>query len=117
LSHYGIAARVIDLYSVKPIDVDTLLAAVSDTQGHLVLAEDHHPEGGLGSAVRDALGEAGSPSYQMTHLAVRIMPGSGEPAELLAAAGIDAAAIAEAAGRLLDSPVDHVGAPPTPADG
>ena len=60
------------------------------------MAEDHHPEGGLGSAVLDALNEASHP-VQVTHLAVRDMPSSGTPAELLDAAGISAAHIAQAA--------------------
>ena len=50
----GISARVIDLYSVKPADTATLTAAAAATGGRLVVAEDHHPEGGLGSAVVDA---------------------------------------------------------------
>ena len=59
LSADGISARVIDLYSVKPIDTGTLTAAAAATGGRLVVAEDHHPEGGLGSAVVDALTGAG----------------------------------------------------------
>jgi transketolase len=51
----GVAARVIDLYSVKPVDTETLVAAAEVTEGRIVVAEDHHPEGGLGSAVKDAL--------------------------------------------------------------
>ena len=97
----GISARVIDLYSVKPADTATLTAAAAATGGRLVVAEDHHPEGGLGSAVLDALTGAGRTDLAVAHLAVREMPGSGTPAELLAASGIDAAHIAEAARRLL----------------
>ena len=59
LKEDGISARVIDLYSVKPIDTATLTAAATATRGRLVLVEDHHPEGGLGSAVLDALAGAG----------------------------------------------------------
>ncbi|MGH3154572.1 MAG: transketolase, partial [Streptosporangiaceae bacterium] len=55
LAEMSISARVIDLYSVKPVDVDTLTAAAAATGGRLVIAEDHHPEGGLGAAVLDAL--------------------------------------------------------------
>jgi transketolase len=98
----GISARVIDLYSVKPIDTETLAAAVAVTDGRLVVAEDHHPEGGLGSAVTDALLEAGSATLRVTHLAVRELPGSGTSEELLAAAGIDAPHIEAAARDLLD---------------
>jgi transketolase len=97
----GISARVIDLYSVKPADTATLTAAAVATGGRLVVAEDHHPEGGLGSAVLDALTGAGRTDLAVAHLAVREMPGSGTTAELLGASGIDAAHIAEAARRLL----------------
>ena len=97
----GISARVIDLYSVKPADTATLTAAAAATGGRLVVAEDHHPEGGLGAAVLDALTGAGRTDLTVAHLAVREMPGSGTPAELLAASGIDAAHIADAARRLL----------------
>jgi transketolase len=98
----GIAARVIDLYSIKPIDEDTIRAAAAATGGRLVVAEDHHPEGGIGEAVTATLrdGSAGTP--RIAHLAVRELPGSGTPAELLAAAGIDAEHIANAARDLLD---------------
>ena len=101
LAGEGISARVIDLYSVKPADTATLTAAAAATGGRLVIAEDHHPEGGLGAAVLDALTGAGRADLTVAHLAVREMPGSGTPAELLAAAGIDAAHIADAARHLL----------------
>jgi transketolase len=97
----GISARVIDLYSVKPIDVGVLTAAAAATGGRIVVAEDHHPEGGVGSAVVDALTGAGRAELSIAHLAVREMPGSGTPAELLDAAGIDARHIADAARRLV----------------
>jgi transketolase len=96
----GISARVIDLYSVKPIDTGTLTAASAATGGRIVVAEDHHPEGGLGSAVVDALTGAGPAQLSVRHLAVRDMPGSGTSAELLNAAGINAAHIAAAASEL-----------------
>jgi len=97
----GISARVIDLYSVKPADTATLTAAAAATGGRLVVAEDHHPEGGLASAVLDALTGAGRVDLAVAHLAVREMPGSGTPAELLDAAGISASHIADAARGLL----------------
>jgi transketolase len=97
----GISARVIDVYSVKPIDTDTLTAAVAATGGKLVIAEDHHPEGGLGSAVVDALVGAGPAELTVRHLAVYEMPGSGTPQELLNAAGISANHIAAAARSLV----------------
>jgi transketolase len=102
LSEEGISARVIDCYSVKPIDTATLAAAVDATGGRIVVAEDHHPEGGLGSAVTDALLAAGRSDLSLAPLAVRGMPGSGSGAELLAWAGIDADHIAAAARHLLD---------------
>jgi transketolase len=101
LREEGISARVIDMYSVKPADTATLSAAAAATGGRLVVAEDHHPEGGLGSAVLDALTSAGRTELTMAHLAVRVMPGSGTTAELLGEAGIDAGHIADAARRLL----------------
>jgi transketolase len=101
LKEEGISARVIDLYSVKPVDTGTLTAAASTTGGRLVLVEDHHPEGGLGSAVIDALTGDGRIELAVAHLAVREMPGSGTSAELLDAAGISAAHIAAAARQLL----------------
>jgi transketolase len=92
----GIEARVIDLYSVKPVDEATLRSISSP----IVTVEDHRPEGGLGEAVLSALaGAAERP--RVTVLAVRELPRSGKPAELLAAAGIDAAAIVEAAQQLV----------------
>ncbi len=101
LQQHGIAARVVDCYSIKPIDTATLIAAADATQGRIVVAEDHHPEGGLGSAVTDALVEAERPDLRITRLAVRDMPGSGSGDELLAWAGIDGDHIAEAARRLI----------------
>jgi len=91
----GVQARVIDLYSVKPIDVDTLARAAAET-GAIVTAEDHWREGGLGDAVLDALAAAGE-SCAVRKLAVEAMPGSGSPDELIHEAGIDAEAIATAA--------------------
>jgi transketolase len=96
----GISARVIDLYSVKPVDTGTLTAAAAATRGRLVIAEDHHPEGGLGSAVVDALTGAGRVDLAVRHLAVAELPGSGTSEELLDAAGISANHIAAAARSL-----------------
>ncbi|HMI33449.1 MAG TPA: hypothetical protein VK499_04930 [Propionibacteriaceae bacterium] len=69
-----------------------------------VVAEDHHPEGGQGSAVTDALVAAGRSDLRLAHLAVCGMPGSGSGEELLTWAGIDAGAIAAAARRLMGAP-------------
>lgn len=99
LAESGIAVRVIDAYSVKPIDGETLARAARDT-GALVVVEDHWAEGGLGEAVLSAL--AGSaPFPRVTHLAVREMPGSGTPDELLDAAGISARHIVRAVTALV----------------
>ncbi|MGB7050745.1 MAG: transketolase [Acidimicrobiales bacterium] len=99
LGHDGISARVIDCYSVKPVDDATLAEAAAATSGRVVVAEDHHPEGGLGSAVIASL--LGQSNLQVSHLAVRGMPGSGTGAELMAWAGIDADHIASAARELV----------------
>ena len=99
LAEEGIRARVVDCYSIKPIDGDALASAAEET-GRLVVAEDHWPEGGLGDAVLGALADRDAHA-QVRRLAVREMPRSGKSAELLAAYGIDAAAIAEAARELV----------------
>jgi transketolase len=104
LAEEGVNARVIDLYSVKPVDVETLRAAAEATGGRFVTVEDHWPEGGLGEAVLSAFADA-EERPRVVHLAVREMPGSGTPAELLTAAGIDAAHIAAAARKLVGTPV------------
>jgi transketolase len=96
----GISARVIDLYSVKPLDAETLNAAAELTHGRVLTVEDHWPEGGIGEAVLSALAE-NEERPRVVVLGVREMPGSGKPAELLAAAGIDADHIAEAARELV----------------
>lgn len=101
----SIKVRVIDAYSVKPIDTAALVDAVGVTGGRLCVVEDHWAEGGIGDAVLVALAEAGASNQLKTyrHLAVREMPGSAKPSELLDAAGISAkhivAAVKELAGR------------------
>jgi transketolase len=96
LAEEDVAARVIDLYSVKPIDAETIRAIRTP----IVTAEDHWAEGGLGEAVLAALADVEDrPPVQI--LAVRELPHSGKPAELLAAAGIDADAIAASARALV----------------
>jgi len=91
LAREGVAIRVIDLYSVKPLDEAALRKAAAETK-RLITVEDHGPAGGIGEAVA-ALGLA--PEI----LAVRKIPRSGKPAELLRWAGIDASAIAAAVKR------------------
>jgi transketolase len=115
LAAEGIHLRIIDAYSVKPIDRETLLQADRDTGGRLLVVEDHWVEGGLGAAVMEAFaaGESaadGSPQGAIVQLAVREMPGSGEPEELLAAAGIDAEHIAAAAKALAGRSFESAGA-------
>ncbi len=104
LAGEGISARVIDLYSVKPVDAETLRAAAEATGGRMLTVEDHWAEGGIGDAVLEALSEGEGP-LRLVRLAVRDLPGSGKPAELLAAAGIDAEHIAEAARSLVSAAV------------
>ncbi len=86
----GVAIRVIDAYSVKPIDADTLHKAARECRQQLIVVEDHWPEGGIGDAVSEVFDGADGVHPHITRLAVRIMPGSGKPAELLEQAGIDA---------------------------
>jgi transketolase len=104
LATEGVAIRVVDAYCVKPIDRDGLHQAATATGGRVVTVEDHWAEGGLGEAVLSAFaGDATPPTIRK--LAVTEMPTSGKPGELLAAAGIDAAAIVGAVRSLLgDAP-------------
>ncbi|MFI1364033.1 transketolase [Streptomyces griseochromogenes] len=103
LAEDGIAVRVIDLYSVKPVDEQTLSRAAEET-GCLVTVEDHHEQGGLGDAVAEAFGD-GRPVPRLVRLAVRIMPGSAAPDQQLHAAGIDAVSIEAAAKTLVEEAV------------
>jgi transketolase len=100
LSSDGIHARVVDLYSLKPIDADTLVAAADATGDRVVVVEDHYPEGGIGSAVLEAFSDAGHP-VPIVHLAVRGLPGSGTPEELMDGAGISVNHVVEAARKLV----------------
>jgi transketolase len=93
LHKQGINVRVIDCYSIKPIDAETLLAAAADTD-LLVTAEDHYLEGGLGTAVAEVLAEAGS-GTPLHRLAVSCIPGSAPVAKLMSAHGLDADSIAK----------------------
>jgi len=100
LAEEGIEARVIDLYSIKPLDEETIHSLATP----IVTVEDHFAEGGLGEAVLSALAQS-EERPRVVQLAVREMPHSGKPAELLAAAGIDAEHIADAARQLVGAPV------------
>jgi transketolase len=103
LQEDGITARIIDLYSVKPVDEETLKAAAEAT-GRILTVEDHWPEGGIGDAVLSVFGDADE-RPRIHKLAVQELPGSGKPEELLKAAGIDAEGIAGAARTLVGQAV------------
>ena len=110
LAQEGVNARVIDLYSVKPVDYDTLAAASAATGGRLVVAEDHWPEGGIGDAVLSAFADSDE-RPRVVKLGVSHLPGSGKMAELMADVGIDADAIVKAAKRLVELGPQLAGAP------
>ena len=107
LAATGIRARVIDLYSVTPLDTDTVIQAARET-GNIIVAEDHWAQGGLGDAVLEALADAESDA-RVRRLAVHAMPTSGRPAELLWRSGIDRTWIDVAARDLLEQPQPHNG--------
>jgi len=102
LKKNGVAIRVIDLYSVAPVDRDALVAAARATGGHLITVEDHYAAGGLGDAVAAAVADAG---FTVHRLAVREIPRSGKPDELLERFGISAAHIVSAVRALAGKPV------------
>ena len=93
LAAQGVAIRVIDAYSVQPIDREGLIAAGRATGGRIVTVEDHYAHGGLGDAVSEAVWDQG---FRVQRLAVREIPRSGPPDVLLDKYGISARAIAEA---------------------
>ncbi len=97
----NIYVRVIDAYSVKPIDDETLITAAQEAGGKIITVEDHWPEGGLGEAVLEAFSQVDAPLPQIVKLAVESMPGSGTPAELLEEAGISAHDIVQAVKALV----------------
>ncbi|MGB8345342.1 MAG: transketolase [Ktedonobacteraceae bacterium] len=96
-----VLVRVIDAYSVKPMDEETLLTAAQEAGNKLLVVEDHWPEGGLGEAVLEVFSQSDGSLPQIVKLGVQSMPGSGTPAELLDDAGISARHIVEAANALL----------------
>ncbi len=102
LEEDGTAVRIVDAYSIKPLDADTLREAAQATGGRLVVVEDHWPEGGLGEAVMHELAEDGSvEGLKYKHLAVDFMPHSGGTQALMDKAGIGADGIVEAVRSLL----------------
>ena len=96
LAAEGILVRVIDLYSVKPIDAATLKTAAVEAGGKFFVVEDHWPEGGLGDAVLEVFGGADGVHPNVIRVAVKAMPTSGKPADMMDAAGISAPHIVEA---------------------
>ncbi|HLH63095.1 MAG TPA: transketolase [Ktedonobacteraceae bacterium] len=96
LQQEGINVRIIDAYSVKPLDEETIIAAAEETGGRIVVVEDHWPEGGLGDAVLDVFAQYDGLLPRVVKLAVQSMPGSGTPDELLEEAGINAHHIVQA---------------------
>jgi len=94
----GTHIRVIDAYSLQPIDAATMIAAGQATGGRIVTVEDHYPSGGLGDAVSEAVSSAG---FSVRRLAVREIPRSGQPDELLERYGISAKHVVEAVKALL----------------
>ena len=98
LKALGKAVRVIDLYSIVPIDRATLMDSARVTQGRILTVEDHYAHGGLGDAVLSAVGSEG---VRVHKLAVRAIPHSGKPEELVDHFGIGARSIVEAAKQIL----------------
>jgi transketolase len=93
LQEQGIAIRVIDLYCLQPIDAVTLVDCARETNGRLVTVEDHYASGGIGDAVASAVAPEG---FTVRRLAVREIPRSGTPEELIDHHGISARHIVEA---------------------
>ncbi|MGI8848394.1 MAG: transketolase [Candidatus Dormibacteria bacterium] len=100
LAKEGVNCRVIDCYSVKPIDGQGLSEAAAATGNRLVVVEDHYREGGLGGAVMEALAGSAHPPT-VIDLAVNDLPGSGDPEAVMAAVGIDATSISRAVRKLV----------------
>ena len=100
LQRNGIGIRVVDLYSIQPVDGDSLVRCARETGGRLITVEDHYVHGGLGDAVAEAVGDE---AIVVHRLAVREIPRSGKPEELLERYGISATRIVEAARTLIQS--------------
>ena len=90
----GVATRVVDLYSIVPVDQATLLDCARATGGRFLTVEDHYAHGGIGDAVLSALASEG---VRVRKLAVREIPHSGKPEELVDHFGIGVRSIVEAA--------------------
>lgn len=96
LKSQGTAIRVIDLYCVKPLDGKAIAEQIAATGGRLITVEDHWPEGGIGEAVLSALAQVGTTPSKSRLIAVRDMPHSGKPDELVDAFGLSARHIIDA---------------------
>jgi transketolase len=105
LAKEGIRIRVIDAYSIQPIDAATLQAAARECARGLVTVEDHYAQGGLGDAVAEAVSESGAP---VRRIAVREIPRSGRPEELIDRYGISAARIVSTVQAVHRSAPEHV---------
>ncbi len=97
----GIEIRVIDAYSVQPVDAKTMIEAATATGGALITVEDHYPAGGIGDAVSEAVAPAG---FVVRRLAVREVPRSGQPDELIDRYGISARHIVDAVRQIARRP-------------
>jgi len=97
----GVNVRIIDPFTIKPLDAETIINAALETDGRIITVEDHYPEGGIGDAVCAAV--AGQPNITVTKLAVTGIPRSGTPEQLLDMFGISAACIAKAVKQVLSS--------------
>jgi len=97
----NLSARVIDLFTIKPLDIETIVENVAAVGNRVLVVEDHYPEGGIGEAVSRALLTFGkAPPSVFVHLAVNEVPRSGQPDELLAKYGIDSQSIVNAVKKL-----------------
>jgi len=96
LSKQGIRVRVVDLYSVQPVDAATLVRCARETKGRVITVEDHYAAGGIGDAVASAIASEG---FTVHRLAVRDIPRSGSPNELVDRYGISARHIIAAVGK------------------
>ncbi|XP_027701575.1 transketolase-like protein 1 isoform X2 [Vombatus ursinus] len=101
LSKEGISIRVIDLFTIKPLDQATILSSARVTEGRIITVEDHYKEGGIGEAVCAAV--SGMPGISVHQLAVSGVPRSGKPAELLDMFGISARYIVNAVKSIVAS--------------
>lgn len=101
LAKTGINIRIIDPFTIKPIDADTIIKNARETGGRIITVEDHYPEGGIGEAVSGAVSEC--KDITVKRLAVREIPRSGKPTELLERYGISSSCIVKAVNQVLSA--------------